>query len=220
MHPHGSKKRLTPGAAINYPGDTLFDQVARAVCRAGCLPRKELYESWAMATRVRRRFRGGRIVDLAAGHGLLGALLLLLDPSASGALAVDARVPESAARLKASLAGVWPRLGAQWVHAEGDLAAVPLERTDLVVSAHACGHLTDLVLERALGVGARVVVLPCCQAVGKSDRGGLDGWLDPALAVDVMRAERLARRGYQVHTQLIPAEITPKNRLLFGHPPG
>ena len=74
-----SKNRLTERMLPRFSGTTLFDNIARAVCRAGCLPRKELYENWEVARRVRRRFRGGRIVDLAGGHGLLAHLLLLLD---------------------------------------------------------------------------------------------------------------------------------------------
>jgi hypothetical protein len=31
-----------------------------------------------------------------------------------------------------------------------------------------------------------------------------------------MRARRLASAGYRIWTQIIPAEITPKNRLLIG----
>ena len=33
-----------------------------------------------------------------------------------------------------------------------------------------------------------------------------------------MRAIRLKERGYQVWTRSIPADITPKNRLLLGAP--
>ena len=69
-----SHGRLTDRDLGRFCTDTLFDRVGRAVCHAGCLPRKELYEAWELARRVRRRFRGGRIVDLAAGHGLLVAL--------------------------------------------------------------------------------------------------------------------------------------------------
>ena len=66
---------------------------------------------------------------------------------------------------------------------------------------------------------ARVVVLPCCQAEGKGDLGGVGGWMDGALAIDVTRAARLRAHGYSVYTQTIPAEITVKNRLLLGAPP-
>src|SRR5258705_11570224 len=64
-----SKARLTDHDLDRFPGRTLFDRIARATCHAGCLPRKELYEAWEVARRVRRICRGGRIVDLAAGHG-------------------------------------------------------------------------------------------------------------------------------------------------------
>lgn len=94
-----SKQRLTDHDLARFTGDTLFDRIARAVCHAGCLPRKELYEAWEVARRTRRRFRGGRIVDLGAGHGLLGQILLILDDTSPSAVAVDRIIPPSAAKL-------------------------------------------------------------------------------------------------------------------------
>src|SRR5215471_19671851 len=76
-----SRARLTAYDLDRFPDGTLFHRVARAVCRAGCLPRKELYEAWEVARRVRRLFRGGRIVDLGGGHGLLAQIMVLLDDS-------------------------------------------------------------------------------------------------------------------------------------------
>src|SRR5882672_6939754 len=96
---NASRARLRPGAAGQFTGDSLFEKVARSLCGAGCLPRKELYESWEMARRVRRRFRGGRVVDLACGHTLLAHLMLLLDDTSPSAMAVDRRLPKSAAHL-------------------------------------------------------------------------------------------------------------------------
>jgi hypothetical protein len=112
----------------------------------------------------------------------------------------------------------WPFLAERWKTEEGDLTGVELSADDVVVSAHACGGLTDVVLERAADARARVAVLPCCHAIGQGDLGGLAGWLAPDAAMDVTRAHRLRARGYTVHTQLIPEAITPKNRLLFGVP--
>ena len=87
---------------------------------------------------------------------------------------------------------------------------------DLVVSCHACGSLTDLVLDRAASAGARVAVLPCCHDLATGDAGDLAGWVDGPAAIDIMRAVHLRQRGYRVWTQSIPADITPKNRLLIG----
>src|SRR5262245_26211787 len=63
-----SKNRLTTHDLDRFPTRSLFDRLGRAVCEAGCLPRKELYESWEVARRARRWFRGGRVIDLGAGH--------------------------------------------------------------------------------------------------------------------------------------------------------
>ena len=211
-----SRNRLTERLLFQFPGESLFDRIARSVCRAGCLPRKELYEAWEVARRVRRRFRGGRVVDLACGHGLLACILLLLDDSSPLALGIDRRLPESAAQLSAVLEESWPRLKGRVQLIEADLETLQLEKDDLVVSVHACGGLTDLVLERAMSVGARVAVLPCCHDLNGNGLGGLQGWLDGPMAMDVLRAERLRTAGYRVMTQRIPGDITPKNRLLLA----
>jgi len=201
-----------------FSGDSLFDRIARSVCTAGCLPRKELYEAWEVARRVRRRFRGGRVVDLACGHGLLAQILLLLDDSSREALAVDLNIPASAGALAAALEATWPRLGGRVRFECRDMGEVALTPDDLVVSVHACGGLTDRVLDRALEARARVAVLPCCHNLDLGDRGGLEGWLDGPLAMDATRAARLRAQGYRVHTQTIPLDITPKNRLLLAEP--
>lgn len=215
-----STARLTDRDLGRFPGGALFHRVARAVCHAGCLPRKELYEAWEMARRVRRLFRGGRVVDLGAGHGLLAQVMLLLDDSSPSAVVVDRSLPPSASKLHDVLVHAWPGLAGrvEFVVRGMDDSGVGIARTDVVVSSHACGALTDVVLERALAARARVAVLPCCHDLAACDRGELDGWLEGPLAIDVMRAMRLREQGYKVWTRSIPGDITPKNRLLLGAP--
>src|SRR4051794_1513340 len=213
-----STNRLTYRNLDRFPGVTLFDRIAQAVCRAGCLPRKELYEAWETSRRVRRLFRGGRVVDLGTGHGLLAQLMLILDDTSPCALAVDKVVPPSAATLHGALVDRWPRLSGRVHFVESPLQSVVVLPTDIVLSIHACGRLTDVVLERAIAARARVAVLSCCHNIDLCDAGGLSGWMDDALAIDVMRARRLAGAGYRIWTQIIPADITPKNRLLIGAP--
>lgn len=213
-----SKSRLTKKQLSWFAGSSLFDAIAKAVCRVGTLPAKELFEAWEVARRVRRKYRGGRVVDLACGHGLLAHIMLLLDDTSSEAIAVDNQLPKNADRLSRELVDTWPRLSGRIRYMRTDIGSIHLLPTDLVVSVHACGALTDVVLNRAVAAGARVAVLPCCHDLARCDTGSLDGWLSGPLAVDVTRAARLRANGYQVLTRIIPEAITPKNRLLMGHP--
>ena len=213
-----SRARLTGYDLARFAGDTLFDRLGRAVCRAGCLPRKELYEAWEVARRVRRLFRGGRVIDLGAGHGLLGQIMLILDDSSPEALIVDKTLPPSSGKVHEALVGHWPRLSGRVSFVATALDGVEVLSGDVVVSSHACGALTDRVLERAVEARARVAVLPCCHDHATSEAGELAGWLESPVAIDIVRAVRLQRQGYRIWTQTIPATVTPQNRLLLGAP--
>jgi hypothetical protein len=215
----GARSRLTAHDLGRFPGDTLFDRIARVVCRVGRLPRKELYEAWEVGRRVRRWCRGGRLVDVAGGHGLLAHVMLLLDDGSPEALVVDPAPPPSSAALHDAFVTEWPRLHGRVARIAEDIRLVSLEATDLVVSSHACGALTDRILDAAVAASARVAVLPCCHDLARCDAGPLAGWLDGPMAIDAMRAMSLVSRGYQARTQVIPSAITPKNRLLIGIPP-
>jgi hypothetical protein len=213
-----SGARLTDRDLERFPGNALFDRLARVICHAGCLPRKELYEAWEVARRVRRLCRGGRVVDLAAGHGLLAQVMILLDDSSSGALVADKKLPSSCTKLHAALTQAWPRLAGRVTFVEGSLDQMEILPSDIVVSSHACGRLTDRVLERAVAGRARVAVLPCCHDLATDDARDLSGWIDGAAAIDIERALRLRHGGYKIRLQKIPSAITPKNRLLIGEP--
>ena len=211
-----SRGRLTRRDRGRFASGSLFDKIALAVCEAGCLPRKELYEAWEVARRARRIFRGGRVIDLGSGHGLLAQVMLILDDSSACAIAIDRAQPPCAARVHEALAAVWPRLAGRVSFAEADLDSVPIDSEDIVVSSHACGRLSDVVLDRASAAGARIALLPCCHDFDACEAGSLSGWLDRSLAIDVARVVRLESRGYRVWTQSIPPVITPKNRLILA----
>ena len=214
----GSHNRLTAHDLGRFAGDTLFDRIGRVVCRVGRLPRKELYESWEVARRVRRVCRGGRVLDVAGGHGLLAHIMLLLDDSSPEALVIDPTPPPSAAVLHEACVAEWPRLRGRVTLVAEDIRGSAIQPADLVVSSHACGALTDFILDAAIAASASVAVLPCCHDHAACDAGPLTGWLDRSLAIDAMRAMRLASRGYRVRTKTIPDTITPKNRLLIATP--
>ena len=123
-HNIGSKSKLRPRDIPSFADaqPPLFKEVACAVCTASVLPRKELYEAWAVATRVDAAFTGyTRVADLAAGHGLLAWLLLLLAWERGAprtAVCVDVRMPASHETLSAALVARWPRLDGALPHLE------------------------------------------------------------------------------------------------------
>jgi hypothetical protein len=169
-----------------------------------------------MAKRVRRRYRGGRVLDLACGHGLLAHIMLILDDSSKTAIAVDNEIPLNAGKLSGELIASWPRLKNRVIYKQVPVQEITILPDDIVVSAHACGSLTDLIIDKAIEQHARLAVLPCCHDLKESSTDGLEGWMDKTLAVDTVRAVKLRSKGYQIVTQKIPNDITPKNRLLMG----
>lgn len=213
-----SRARLTRRTRERFEGDGLFARIARTVCDAECLPRKELFEAWEVARRVRRRLRGGRVLDLAAGHGLLAILLLILDDTSPAAVCVDRTQPLSFNRLLTAMTEAWPRLRDRVSYRVCDLHEVDAGTDDLVVSVHACGPLSDAIIGIALSARARLAVLPCCHDLRACDTGGLEQWMDGPVAVDAVRARRIAAAGYETVATTIPAEITPQNRLLLAQP--
>ncbi len=109
----------------------------------------------------------------------------------------------------------------------GDVARYETtQRPDLVVSLHACDTATDLVLEKAVEWGAKVILsTPCCHhelnntldcpALAFIGEYGMLRQKLCAAATDALRLKRLEAAGYRVAAlELIDPEDTPKNVML------
>ena len=164
------------------------------MCHAGCLPRKELYEAWEVGRRARRRLRGGRVVDFGGGHGLLAQVLLLLDDSSPSAMVVDKALPLSSAAVHDALRRTWPDSRGVSGSSRCRWTTCPSNAIDVVVSSHACGLLTDRVLDLATAAQAPRGGPAVLSRSRERHTGDVAGWLDTALAIDVMRARRLAEK--------------------------
>jgi hypothetical protein len=119
------------------------------------------------------------------------------------------------------------RLGLDGVRFEvGDIATAPVDAADLVVSLHACDTATDAALDRAVRLGARVILaVPCCQheLLGQLDSELLEPLLRhgalrerfAAEVTDAARARLLQLVGYDVQlVELFALEHSPKNVLI------
>ena len=91
---------------------SLFDEFARTVCQTAMIPRKELFECWAMAlyvhfhfppspeddevTENERRTYFKRVADMGCGQGLVSWAILFLDKSRTRtAIGIDKKIPKS-----------------------------------------------------------------------------------------------------------------------------
>lgn len=224
----GSRSKLRPSHeyvfddALHPP---LLAEVGRAVCTAGVLPRKELYEAWEVAIRIDAAFpTATRVADLAAGHGLLAWMLLLLARQGGRprtAVCVDVRMPASADSLGEAISKRFPGLNADLHYIEGSIEAVEASPAMLLTAIHACGPLTDDILHAALGVGAAVAVLPCCHSLRKQRLTEEEGEEHASLtaaamqlgipaALDAARLAKLRAGGFEVRseTKLCGTEVT------------
>lgn len=237
-----SRRKLKPSDAARFAGlePALFADLSRVVCSTGVLPEKELHECWQMAERVHASFpRNLRIVDLAAGHGLLAWILALIarygaEPVARTAVAIDITRPPSAALLAAAITAHWPELAGTVHYVEGGIDAVTASdgAEALFVAAHACGSLSDRVLLAAIRSGSAVAIMPCCHSLRKQaltlaalvEAAGLpatavDGIDGQPASIDQLRIDVLTTLGYERSEARIPAEISAFNRIIMGRPP-
>ncbi len=101
-------------------------------------------------------------------------------------------------------------------------------RPDMVISLHACDIATDIVINRAMELGAKIILsTPCCHRYlnGRvaanelsfvTDYPQLSGKLCEAMT-DALRLLRMRAAGYSVTAlELTDPENTPKNTLLRG----
>ncbi len=111
----------------------------------------------------------------------------------------------------------------------GDIKKVEYNsKPDLVISLHACDVATDIVLDTAAELGAKVILsTPCCQheLYNKLDCPELDFISDYpilknkfcAVATDALRLKKLESQGYTAKaTELTDPDDTPKNVLLIA----
>ena len=235
-----------------YKGDAIFLTVARMCCSLGQrFPRKELHESFEAARIIQNAFPDSQIVlDGAAGHGLVGLLLLVLDPrSQRVCLAVDRQRPQTAILLAEAFEKEWPGLGKRYRYVEGDLKNINPNSQSLMISIHACGSLSDLVLSAGIEASCDLAVIPCCQAGSQYQSKKVNGVDEPlllfkhykvkgsqadaqlhtsrmaarygvTLAVDAARVKSLRTSGYHVKIEKLPEGITGRARVILAKSPG
>ena len=235
--------------------DDLFDKFATAVCHAGVVARKEVFETWASALYIHYTFLRNdnssenssgiepikRIVDVAAGHGLLAwALLLLSDHDERNndneltVFCLDVQMPPSAEIIHTNMIQQWPHLNERFDYVEARLEQLVPHKSCLLASVHACGILSDILVATAAEHQMPLAVVPCCHSRKRKllencaspfAKREYDDILNakrslPNLAdlLDGARIAALENAGCDVMEFFIPEIFTGKNRLIMSRP--
>lgn len=176
------------------------------------------------------------VQDLCCGHGLTGMLFAACNPQRSSesvattAVLVDQFEPQSHWQLRETIAEVCPwmaedavryvpsTLGAYFQERESSTTGGASNCASVIISTHACGSLTDDVLQYAIdSESAAIAVMPCCYT--GTDKGtpyGIRRALGVSVAADIRRSFFLQERGYHVDWATIPMEVTPMNRIIVA----
>ena len=158
----------------------LFNGFARAVCQAGRVARKEVFETWAAALHIHSFLGEGvtgvrRACDVAAGHGLLAWALLILDDAelkygeTEGrtpltVFCLDVVMPRNAELIQVAMLDSFPQLESRFDFVEGRLEQLIPHPSCLLASVHACGALSDVLVATSASSGVPLAVVPCCHS--------------------------------------------------------
>jgi len=183
------------------------------------------------------------VQDLCSGHGLTGLLFAACNPPRNRgqqsatplvkATMIDRFEPQSHKILRDCITEVCP-----WIGGDNMVQFVPStleeflkqQQSDdvkkssrsngesIVISTHACGSLTDFVVDYAVqSHAAAVAVMPCCYT--GTDKGapyGIRRALGVSMAADIRRSFFLQDHDYHVDFATIPKTITPMNRIIVA----
>lgn len=199
---------------------------------------KEFKESYAFVNAVRKFFDKDSfdfVIDVAGGHGALGALFLAVH------VAREAVVVDPANVGGGGIQRAWKKFlqGTELRYRyEGLKTGLPTElclamgkgtrpERILVVACHACQHLSEEIVEIACRYGTNVAVMPCCQrdlapgspwkVVSTRLKIPMEMTMDLLLAGKAMSwsvGEELGT-GYDVRMKVLEGSSTPQNRLIL-----
>lgn len=206
-------------ATEHFGSDKLQDKFLRAIAAARLLPIKEVLESFEFFARIRKSTRAKTVADLCCGHGLLGILFAMFEREVQQVILIDQNEPESRQKLLAVAETVAP-----WVADKIDNRAEKISVEDpwiepgmAIVSAHACGVLSDLCIDVAIKSGGPIAILPCCYPRSACEAPlSMQTQFGLETAFDIDRTYRLETAGYRIRWGSIPVEITPMNRIIYG----
>ena len=219
-----NKAYINEVTAKLFTSDSLLDRFCRALGARRAVRFKEVLEAVEFFAVARRRVKSTTVVDMCAGHGLVGILFGLYERRVERVVLVEPKPPGNRPKVLAAAYETAPWLEGriEFVDRKIEHATDPLIRDHAgagLVAVHACGLLTDRAIELGIQLGGPMALLPCCRPHARSPAPfGLAQALGADAAFDVDRTYRLEAAGWTVRWSDIPAAITPMNRVLLAWP--
>jgi hypothetical protein len=172
------------------------------------------------------------LVDAAAGKSYVGLLSAKLVFEPAGRQAKVITIERDARRVAASrlaLERLDTRIPVECRAADVETNSAWPEKASIVTALHACGPAADVIMDRAITIGARMLlVVPCCtssemaasaRALAQADRIGIPRHAPVRrrfiqAMVDAERTWRLEAAGYETEVvEFVGPTVTPHNLL-------
>ncbi len=157
------------------------------------------------------------LIDACTGDGKAG-LEFSIDRNVSRIIFVDIKEPRRFQRNVSRL-----RIPFE-VNREG-IETLLIPENSALIAVHACGMLTDIVLEKATQARIPVAVMPCCYNahmkqydLRQSPESRRLLYAHEKDYYDAIRARFLEEQGYKAQIVQISPRITPMNNVLIGIP--
>lgn len=167
-----------------------------------------------------------RVLDICAGKGLL-SFLLLYNGIARESFMVDKKKPFRFRRLEK----LFYNYSLNYTYTEEDIFSedyvIKNNGNSLVVAIHACGNLTDRIIELSLKQTLPFAIMPCChRTIERSIRYQLRNPPDPRLKLykrkedyfDLLRQRYIEEHGWSCYIREIDEKITPRNKIIIASP--
>ena len=202
-----------------FQSDSLQDTLLREISAAKLLSIKEVLETFEFFARIRKSTKTQSLADLCCGHGLLGILFAMFERKVVKVILIDKAPNQNRTKLLeiADQVAPWVRQKVENHVSKVDPNADWIVPGCAIVSAHACGVLSDLCIDIAIKTGGPIALLPCCYPRSKCRAPmALQTQFGLEAAFDIDRTYRLEAAGYQVRWAAIPQAITPMNRILYA----
>ncbi len=209
---------------INKPVtyEDINEQIYKAVIEAG-IDEKEFYEAKEFFVKTKPIFhqyfdlkQGEKldyVIDFCSGNGLNG-FFWLLQQATDKVLFVDNKENSNFRKLETFL-----NLDKHDYYLSPEFIQISKTKT-IVTAIHACGDLTDTLIDSAIKITKPYAVVPCCYSENNTvvDKKFLEYFTTPCECIDIARILKTQNSNYKALVREISKYVTDKNRILIGLP--